>query len=166
MLHAFVPTADGETDACEDLGNLLAGHARRDAIEPRRVRKVLLRRHLLEEGRLDRHSVDEPLNRALFLDDVVAEDGRRPAVRQEQRRQDADQRRLARAVLAQDGDALTPLDPERDALERRDTPSLAAQAGAVRIAARELLAQVVDLNSEHDVLLLLDGTRTKALYRK
>ena len=44
------------------------------------------------------------------------------AVLQEQRGEEPDQRRLARAVPAQDGDALAAGDRERDALERRPAP--------------------------------------------
>ena len=102
-------------------------------VEPRRVGEVLGRRHLLEEGRLDRDPVDEPANGAGLLEDVVAEDVRAAAVVQEQRREQPDERRLPRAVLAEDRDALAAGDLEGDALA---APRRARGGGAGRSASR------------------------------
>jgi hypothetical protein len=159
MLHALMAAADRKADALEDLGNALARHARRYAVEARCVGEILLRRHLLEEGGLHRDAVHEPLHRPRLLDDVVAEDLGAAAVRKQQRRENADQRRLARAVLPQDRDALAALDRKRDAFERRYAAAALAHARPRRIAAEELLAQVVDFNGEHWKLLRLGGTR-------
>jgi hypothetical protein len=49
----------------------------------------------------------------------VTEDARLAAVLEQKRREQADQRRLARAVLAEDGNALAALDRKRDRAERR-----------------------------------------------
>src|SRR5439155_8835833 len=130
-------------------------------VEPRRVGEILLGRHLLEEGRLDRDAVHQPLHWPRLLHDVVAEDPRAAAVRQQQGRKKPDQGGLARAVLAQDGDALAALHRERHAFERRDTPPPPAHVRSRRIAAEELLAQVVDLYSEHFKLLRFGGTRER-----
>ena len=95
----------------------------------------------------------------------MAEDPRRAAVGKEQRREQPDERRLPRAVLAQDGDGLTLLHRERDAVERHAraliTALLAALAG---VLAAELLAQFVDLDGYaplnghglHDYFLYVD----------
>src|SRR6266508_377113 len=165
MLHPFVAAADREPDALEDLGDLRPGLARRNPVEARGIREVFLGRHLLEKRRLDGHAVDEPLHGARFLDYVVAEDRGVAAVRQEQRRQHADQRRLPGAVLPQDRDAFATLDRERDALEGGYAASPLAHARAHGIAAEELLAQVVNFNGEHLLLLRLGGTRARATHR-
>src|SRR5436190_9291531 len=162
MLHPFVPASDREADALEDLRDRLLRDPRRNPIEPRRVGQVLLGRHLLEERRLDRDAVDEPLDRARLLDHVVAEDRGAAPVGQQQRREQADKRRLARAVLTEDRDALATLHRERDALESRYAPSPLSPASARRVAAEELLAQIVNFNGEHDELLRFGGTRTRA----
>src|SRR5207237_10362090 len=141
----------------KDAHDLVLRFPGRHAVEPRGVGEVLLRRHLLEERRLDRDTVDEPLDDALLLGDVVAEDRRAAAVVQEQCREQPDQRRLARAVLPEDRDAFAALDREGHAFEGREALPLASQAGARRVAAEELLAQVVDFNGVH--LLLLPGLR-------
>ena len=103
-------TVGGEADALQDLRDPVAGLRRRHPVEACRVAEVLGGRHLLEERGLDRDPVDEPAHRTLSRDDVVAEDLRRAAVGEEQRREHADECRLPRAVLAQDGDALAALD--------------------------------------------------------
>src|SRR5262249_1809223 len=89
------------------------------SVEPSRVGEVLGRAHLLEEARLDRDAVDEPAHRPRVVEYVVAEDARLAARRQEQGREQADQGRLARAVLAEDRDAFAALDREGNALQRR-----------------------------------------------
>src|SRR5438309_10570942 len=128
MLHPFVATPDRETDAREDLRDLRARLTRRNAVEPSGVREILFGRHLLEERRLDRHAVHEPLDRARLLHHVVAEDRCAATVGQQQRREHTDERRLSRPVLAQDRDALAALHRERDALERRYAPPPLAPA--------------------------------------
>src|SRR5439155_16794147 len=92
---------------------------------------------------------DEPLDDALLLEDVVAEDRRAAAVVQQERRQEPDERRLARAVLPEDRDTFAALDREGNAFQCRHAPALAPQAGARRVAAEELLAQIVDFNGVH-----------------
>jgi hypothetical protein len=88
------------------------------------------------------HAVHEPRT-APRSEDVVAEHVRAAAVVQEQRREQADERRLARAVLAQDRDGLTALDREPDAIQRGDAS--ACEATGFPVAATELLAEVDDL---------------------
>src|SRR6266511_2533505 len=157
MLHALVAAADGEADALEELRDLRARRTRWHAVEPRRVGEVLLRRHLLEERGFDRYAVHEPLDRARFLDHVVAEDLGLSAVREQQRRQH-------RAVLAQDRDALAALHRERDAFECRYAAPPLAHVRSRRVAAEEFLAQVVDFNGRHLMLLRLGGTRTRTAH--
>ena len=70
---------------------------------------------------------------------------RAAAVVQEQRREHAHERRLARAVLAEDGDALAPREREADAVQGGDAAAADAAAAAA-VAADELLAQIVDFD--------------------
>ena len=101
VLHRLAAPLGREADAGEDLGNGLARLARRHPVEPRRVREVLGRGHLLEEARLDRDAVDEPADRRRILDDVVAEDPRLAAVVDPgASRAGGRRRRLPRAILA------------------------------------------------------------------
>ena len=67
---------------------------------------------------------------------------------QQQRRQQADRRRLARAVLPQDGHRLALLHGEGDVLQRRE------ERAPTALAAAELLAQVLNFDCEHAVLLV------------
>jgi hypothetical protein len=79
----------------------------------------------------------------------VPEDRGGAAVVEQERREQADERRLPRAVLAQDRDALSALDREADVAQRDDVLlALPAQAAAA-VAADELLAQLVDFHSDH-----------------
>jgi hypothetical protein len=127
-----------EADPGQNLRDLVLGLVRPQAVEARGVAQVLDRAHLLEEARLDRDAVDHPAHRAGVAEGVPAEDRRRAAVRQQQCREQPDQRRLPRAVRAQDGDALAALDLEVEAPERSHATLAAA------VPAGELLAQVVD----------------------
>src|SRR5439155_17597746 len=108
-----------------------------------------------EEGGLDRYAVDDAADGAAFGTDVVPEDACAAPVREQQRREEPDERRLARAVLTQDRDALTAFDLEGDAGERGH-----ADASAT-LAPTELLAQVVDFHGEHVLLPRLDSTDTE-----
>jgi hypothetical protein len=145
VLHRLAAPVDREADLRQDRGDLDAGLARPHAVVPSRVVQVLASRHLLEEAGLDRDAVDELPNRPRIREDVVPEHLGAAAVVEEQGREQPDQRRLAGAVLAQDRDALSALHRERDALERR--PLLAREPARLLVAARELLAEVVDLHS-------------------
>src|SRR5439155_15748974 len=98
------------------------------------------RGHLLEEARLDRHAVHEPAHRAGLAECVVAEDARTAAVREQERRQQADQRRLARAVRAEDRDAFAARDVEAHSAQRFD----AAASLTPAVTPDELLAQIVN----------------------
>src|SRR5436309_749378 len=80
-------------------------------------------------ARLDRDAIHEPADRAGVTKRVVAEDRGFAAVVDQQGRQQADQRRFARAVLTQDRHAFAALDPERHALQRRPAAPR-EQAGA------------------------------------
>src|SRR5262249_34996154 len=76
----------------------------------------------------------------------VAEDVSVTPVVQEQRREQADERRLAGAVLAEDRDALAALDLEGDVLDRDALPR------AETLPADELLAQIVNFDGVHLLL--------------
>jgi hypothetical protein len=106
LLHRLARAPNREADALQDLGDAVAGRARREAVEARRVAEVLRRRHLLEERRLDRDPVDDPAHRLRVAHDVVTENSRLPGIGQQQRGQDADERRLSRPVLTENGQAL------------------------------------------------------------
>src|SRR5581483_7599416 len=130
------------------VGNQLVGLAVRESVEARRVGEVLLRAHPLEEARLDRHPVDEPTDGARRRERIVPEDERRPRVVQQERREQADQGRLAGSVPAEDRDALAALDRERDAVQRRQA-ALAREASVGLHPAPELLAKLAHLDSGH-----------------
>src|SRR5207342_861169 len=123
--------------------------------------QVLGGRHALEERRLNRHAVHEPLHGARPLEDVVSEHGRRPAVVEEERREQAHERRLPRAVLPQDRDALAPPERERHVVESGHAPAAPAVAHtAVAVTADELLAQIADFDSRlggHDCSMPREG---------
>ena len=92
----------------------------------------------------------------------MAEDASTPSVGEQQRREQADERRLARPVLAEDRDGLAPLHRERDAVEGR--PHALAEAPLLAVAHPELLTQRVDLDGRvqsnghglHDYFLCVD----------
>ena len=95
----------------------------------------------------------------------MAEDARPSAVGEEERREQADERRLPRAVLAEDGDGLALLHRERDAVEGDARAALAALLAALAgVLAAELLAQLVHLDGStqlngyglHDYFLYVD----------
>ena len=109
VLHRLVAAVGREADAGQDPRDLHARLARPHAVVARRVVQVLAGGHLLEEARLDRDAVDELAHRPRLGEDVVPEHACAAAVVEEQRREQPDERRLARAVLAQDRDALAPL---------------------------------------------------------
>src|SRR5262249_3254837 len=92
-------------------------------------------------------AVHEATHGARLPERVVAEDARLAAVVQEQSRQKPDQRRLARAVLAENRDALAALDREGDVVQRDAAPRVDAL-----LPPDELLAQVVNLDCD-DLLL-------------
>ena len=77
----------------------------------------------------------------------MAEDPGGAAVRQQQCRKEANERRLPGAVLAQDRDGLTALEGERDAVE--SDPRLATEAALLAVGDPELLAELVELD-RHD----------------
>src|SRR5205085_1015806 len=147
-------------DPLEDPRDLALRAPRRHPVEPCRVREVLLGRHLLEEARLDRDAVDEPAHGARLLERVVPEHASLAALVQKQRRQEPYERRLARAVLAQDRDALAACDRERDVLDGDASP----RADAL-LPADELLAQIVNLDCVH-LLLRTRRRETKRAHRR
>ena len=145
VLHRLAAPLGREADARQDHRDLPPGLGVGEAVEPRRVGEVLLGAHPLEEARLDRDAVDEPPHRARAGAGVVAEDPCRAAVGEEQGREQPDERRLARAVPAEDGDALAAGDRERQRAKRRHAPA-AREAAVVAVAAAEVLAQVARLD--------------------
>src|SRR5262249_59677966 len=129
LLHARMAPRTREADAVEELWHAHLRLVDAEAVEARGVGQVLDRRHLLEEGGLDRHTVDEPPHGRAVRDDVVSEQARGAGVGEDQGREDANERRLAGAVAAEYGDALAALDFEADAVEsRRATPASHAAA--------------------------------------
>ena len=84
------------------------------AVEPGREQQVLHRAELLEEGGVDADPVDQPLDRHLVALDVVAEDLDPALVEGQQARDEPDERRLARAVGAEDPVDVAALEAERD----------------------------------------------------
>ena len=146
-LHRLVAAVRREADALEDLRDLRACLLRRHPVVAGGVAQVLRRGHLLEEGRLDRDPVHDPADRAVLRDHVVAEDACVPAVRQQERREQADERRLPRAVLPEDRHRLACRHRERDAVEGNARAALAALLAALAgVLATELLAQLVHLD--------------------
>ena len=158
VLHRLATARRREADPLEDHRDLRVRLARPHAVEPRRVGEVLGRAHLLEEARLDRDAVDEAAHRARVLEHVVAEDLRAATVGQEQRREQPHERRLARAVLAENGDAFAALHREADAVERR-----AATAADQAFPPSEDLCQVTDCNctTGHTMLLRIVRRETE-----
>ena len=153
VLHRLGPPLLGEADPLEDARDLVLRVGRGHAVEPRCVAEVLGGGHLLEEARLDRDAVDEPLDGALLREHVVPEHPGAAAVVQQQRRQQADERRLARSVLAEDRDALSSLHGEADVAQRGHAfmamPDSAFEPALVRLPAApaaELLAEVAHLD--------------------
>jgi hypothetical protein len=151
VLHRLRAAAGREADAIEDLRDPGARLARGLPVEAGRVREILGRRHLLEERGFDRDAVDQPAHRTALPLDVVPEHPRAAAVPEQQRREQANERRLARPVLPQHGDTFAARDLERHGLERGHATAAAA------ITTAELLAQVVDFDSDHVLLLRLVG---------
>ena len=161
VLHGLVAACGREADALEDLRDPVTGLADGEPVEPGRIGQVLGRRHLLEERGLDRDAVDEPAHRA-GVGQVVPEERCGSAVVQEQRREQPDQRRLARAVLAENGDALAAGHLEADSAQCLDPLAAAAQAGALAVTAAELLAQLLDFDCGHVLLQTrFAGTRRR-----
>jgi hypothetical protein len=78
----------------------------------------------------------------------VPEDAGLAAVVDQEGREQADERRLARPVLAQDGDALAARDRERDVVEcGHAAPS--REAARAPVTPPELLAEVRDFDRRH-----------------
>jgi hypothetical protein len=98
----------------------MAGPPSGHAVEAHRVGEVLRRGHLLEEARLDRDAVHQLLDLVGLRDHVVVEDPGDSAVGDQQRGEDADQRRLTRPVLAEHGDRLATAHREAHLVERGD----------------------------------------------
>ena len=91
-----------------------------EAVEAGREQEVLHRAELLEERRVDRDPVDEPLHGELVALDVEAEDLDPALVEGQQPGDEADEGRLAGAVGAQDPVDLAALQAERDVVDRED----------------------------------------------
>ena len=148
VLHRVGEAVLREPHALQDLRDPVARLRRRHPVVARRVAEVLDRRHLLEEARLDRDAVHQAPDRAVLGGHVVAEDRHAAAVVQQQGREQADERRLPGAVLAQDRERLALLHRERDAVERGDALPVASEPPTA-FAADELLAEVDDLDRRH-----------------
>ena len=143
LLERLSQTLLVDAETRQHRNDLRARLVRPDAVQPRRVDEVLHRRQLLEERGLDGDTVDEPLDRELVAPDVQTEDADLAGVRGQERREDADQRRLARPVGAEQAVDLAPLDAERyvvdgeqvrsaSGLEPRGPESLADARGRER----------------------------------
>ncbi len=147
-----------EPQAQQDLAHLPSGLRHRHPVQAGGVGQVLQGRELLEEGGVDRDPVDQPLHGELLLLDVVAEHADRAAVREEERRDEADERRLPRAVGAEDAEDLPPLDGEVQGFEGDDVllPVRVGNApGKGPLLAREDLAHALQFKRrwQHERLL-------------
>ena len=113
-------TALRDAEPGEDRRRLPLRVAGIEAVEAGGEQQVLHRAQLLEEGRIDRHPVDEPLDRELVALDVEAEHLDPALVQGQQPRDEADEGRLAGAVGAQDPVDRATLQAERDVVDRED----------------------------------------------
>ena len=91
-----------------------------EAVEPGREDQVLHRAELLEEGGVDADPVDQALDRHLVALDVVPEDLHPALVEGQETRDEADERRLARPVGAEDPVDVAALEAHRHVRDRRD----------------------------------------------
>src|SRR5581483_10202646 len=86
--------------------------------------EVALVAHVLADGELAvqagglEHDPDPSAHRVRLADDVVAGDRGTPAIGRQERREDAEERRLAAAVRAEEAEDLAAPDREGDAVER------------------------------------------------
>jgi hypothetical protein len=144
-----VPAVSRKADLFEDLRHGSPRLRRAHAVEARSVREVLRRGHLLEEARLDGDPVHELADHPRVVEGVVTEDPRLAGVVDQERREQADERRLPRTVLSEDRDALAARDRERQPGERGHAPP--REAARAPIAAAELLAQVAHFDCRHVV---------------
>ena len=88
----------GEVELLEELVGAAPGLGRRQLVEPAEHPQVLAPGQVLVDRRVLAGQADDLAELVGLLDDVEAGDGRSSGVRLEQRRQDPDRRRLARAV--------------------------------------------------------------------
>src|SRR5205823_8632561 len=118
LLQWFVDPFFGDAETTQDRKRLHTSDVRRHAVETTGVHEVLHGRELLEERGLDGYAVDQPFHLALVRLDVEPEHAHHSGVRDEQRREDADERRLSRAVRTEQGVDLAAGDPQRDTIHR------------------------------------------------
>src|SRR5205085_4252818 len=102
-----------DTEPFENGQSLAVRFAGVQPIQSPGVEHVFHRTQLFEERRLDTDAVDQLLDLELVSDDIETEQLYGARVREEQRRDDANERRLARPVGAQDAENLTPRNVER-----------------------------------------------------
>src|SRR6266487_1727652 len=130
LLHVVRAEQDRRVVRPADLANEVLDLLLRARVEPRR--RLVEQQH---RPRVGEH--------------VVVEDPGLAAVRQQEGGEQPDQRRLARAVLPQDRDALAALHRERDAVQRRP-----AATPNEPLAARKDLPQVLNCNCASQTMLL------------
>ena len=133
LLHPPAHLLDGAVDAFladaqpgQDRDRIALGGRAVEAVEPRREDQVLHRAELLEEGGVDADPVDQALDRHLLAFDVVAEDLDPALVEGQQARDEADERRLPRAVGAEDPVDVAALEAQRhvgDGVDRLLVPA-------------------------------------------
>src|SRR5262249_21882898 len=104
----------GEADQLEQL----LGPPPLDAVELREEAQVLQAAHARVEVLVGEHQVDQRPDARPLPRDVEAEDGGAAAARSRAAAEDADRRRLAGAVVAEQAEDLALGDVERDAVER------------------------------------------------
>ena len=97
-----------------------------EAVQPGGEQQVLHRAELLEEGGVDADPVDQALDRHLVALDVEAEDLDPTLVEGQQPADEADERRLARAVGAEDPVDVAALEAQVDVHDRRHRLALPA----------------------------------------
>ena len=127
LLHAPAHLLDrpahpllADAEPGHDLDRLAACLAGVEPVEAGREREVLGRRELLEEGGVDADPIDQPLDRHLLADQVVAEDLDPALVERQQAADETDEGGLAAAVGAEQAVDLAPLDPDRDVVHGHD----------------------------------------------
>ena len=162
VFHRVVERVLLQSETHHDLAHLGASRRRLEPVQASGVHQVLDRRELLEERRIDRYAVDQSLDGKRVVLDIVSEDTQAPAVREQQRRDEPDQRRLAGSVRAENTEHLAARDREIDLVQGDDfffldlAKQLAALPGS--ILADEHLAHAFDFEcrgTHEDSLVLL-----------
>ena len=142
-----------DAEPSQDRRDLRSRRLWRKTVQPPGVHEVLHRRQLLEEGGLNGHAVDEPLHGELVARHVEAEDRDLAVIGLQQRREHADQRRLARSVRSEQAVDLAAPHHKRYVVDRAHGRAAARD----RPSAAEYLAHRASLQRGHTCLDLHFG---------